>query len=75
MAKAAPQIAATQVARKYNSDMLLMASPWSAPAWMKSNNSLIKGTLNPAHYALCRPAPPHSLRNFANAAQAAVDAG
>ncbi len=51
MAKAAPQIAATQAARKYNSGLLLMASPWSAPAWMKSNNSLITGKLDPAHYA------------------------
>lgn len=51
MAKAAPQIAVTKAARKYNSDLLLMASPWSAPAWMKSNDSLITGKLNPAHYA------------------------
>jgi glucosylceramidase len=51
MSKAAPQIAATLAARKYNSDLLLMASPWSAPAWMKSNDSLITGRLAPTHYA------------------------
>jgi glucosylceramidase len=51
MSKAAPQIAATLAARKYNSDLLLMASPWSAPAWMKTNDSLITGKLAPAHYA------------------------
>lgn len=29
----------------------LMASPWSAPTWMKSNGSSIGGSLLPAHYA------------------------
>lgn len=32
-----------------NPDLKIMASPWSAPAWMKDNRSLIQGTLDP-HY-------------------------
>ncbi|MEP6549630.1 MAG: glycoside hydrolase family 30 beta sandwich domain-containing protein [Gemmatimonadales bacterium] len=30
-----------------NPDLKLMASPWSPPGWMKTTNSLIKGTLQP----------------------------
>ena len=33
-----------------NSHIRLVASPWSAPAWMKSNGSLIQGTLRPGEY-------------------------
>ena len=33
-----------------NPQLWLMASPWSAPGWMKDNGSLIKGRLAPAHY-------------------------
>lgn len=29
----------------------IMGSPWSAPAWMKTNNSLKGGSLNPTYYA------------------------
>ncbi|MGE3244625.1 MAG: glycoside hydrolase family 30 beta sandwich domain-containing protein, partial [Pirellulales bacterium] len=36
-----------QQARALNSDVKLMASPWSAPAWMKTNNSLSGGSLAP----------------------------
>jgi O-Glycosyl hydrolase len=32
-----------KAARKVNPDLWLFASPWSPPAWMKDNNSLIKG--------------------------------
>jgi glucosylceramidase len=34
-----------------NPQLRVMASPWSAPAWMKSSDSLIKGTLRPEAYA------------------------
>jgi glucosylceramidase len=34
-----------------NPNIKLMASPWSAPAWMKSNGSSIGGSLLPAWYA------------------------
>ena len=40
----------TQAALKVNPQLKVMASPWSAPAWMKSTGSLIKGTLLEAHY-------------------------
>lgn len=34
-----------------NPDLKVMASPWSAPGWMKTTNSLIKGTLRPEAFA------------------------
>lgn len=34
-----------QQARQLNPALRLMASPWSAPAWMKTNNSLLGGSL------------------------------
>ncbi len=49
MAKAANQIAATAAARSRNLQLTLMASPWSAPAWMKASGSLITGRLEPQH--------------------------
>ena len=33
-----------------NPDLLVMISPWSAPAWMKTTRSLIKGHLIPQYY-------------------------
>ena len=33
-----------------NRSLRVMASPWSAPGWMKSNGSLVKGTLLPQFY-------------------------
>ncbi|MCG2586763.1 glycoside hydrolase family 30 beta sandwich domain-containing protein [Massilia sp. TS11] len=30
--------------------LTVMASPWSAPGWMKTSDSLIKGSLKPEHY-------------------------
>ncbi|MBU6267554.1 MAG: hypothetical protein KGN34_08435 [Sphingomonadales bacterium] len=50
MARAASQIAATRAARARNPHLVLMASPWSAPAWMKTTGSLIKGSLAPDRY-------------------------
>ena len=38
-------------AKRANPDLWTMASPWSAPAWMKSNGSLIQGQLAPARHA------------------------
>lgn len=34
-----------------NPQLTVMASPWSAPAWMKTTGSMIKGTLKPEAYA------------------------
>ena len=33
-----------------NPQLKVMASPWSAPAWMKTTGSMIKGTLKPEAY-------------------------
>lgn len=43
-------LTATRAARAINPRLRVMASPWSAPAWMKSGDSLIKGTLREEHY-------------------------
>ncbi len=40
----------TRAALEVNPGLQIMASPWSAPAWMKSSGSLIKGQLSEAHY-------------------------
>ncbi|HLJ45126.1 MAG TPA: carbohydrate-binding protein [Bryobacteraceae bacterium] len=39
-----------QKAKLINADLKVMATPWSAPGWMKSTGSMIGGTLNPANY-------------------------
>jgi len=33
-----------------NPQLTIVASPWSAPGWMKTTNSLIQGTLRPEYY-------------------------
>lgn len=40
----------TRAALAVNPKLKIMASPWSAPAWMKSGRSLVQGTLSEAHY-------------------------
>jgi glucosylceramidase len=40
----------TREALAINPDLLVMISPWSAPAWMKTTKSLIKGELVPQFY-------------------------
>ncbi len=51
-----PQRAATlpvvKRALAVNPQLQLMASPWSAPAWMKSSGSMIKGSLKPEMYGV-----------------------
>jgi len=37
-------------ALRINPRLQVMASPWSAPGWMKDSNSLIKGKLRPEYY-------------------------
>ena len=37
-------------AQKLNSALRVVASPWSAPAWMKTSGSLVGGTLKPEAY-------------------------
>ena len=40
----------TREALAINPDLLVMISPWSAPAWMKTGKNLIKGQLVPQFY-------------------------
>lgn len=40
-----------RAARAINPKLAVMVSPWSAPGWMKSSDSLIAGTLRPEAYA------------------------
>ncbi|MBL7372791.1 glycosyl hydrolase, partial [Escherichia coli] len=40
-----------RAARAINPRLAVMISPWSAPGWMKSTDSLVKGTLNERAYA------------------------
>jgi glucosylceramidase len=40
----------TREALAINPDLKVMISPWSAPAWMKTTKSLIKGQLEPQFY-------------------------
>lgn len=46
----AAQLPALRAAKAHNPQLTLMASPWSAPGWMKTTGSLIKGSLKPEHY-------------------------
>ncbi|WP_212914608.1 glycoside hydrolase family 30 beta sandwich domain-containing protein [Streptomyces sp. TS71-3] len=41
----------TKQARQLNPDTKVMGSPWSAPAWMKDNDSLDQGWLQSKYYA------------------------
>lgn len=50
-------------ARAINPQLSIVATPWSAPAWMKSSRSLITGTLEPAAY----PAFAEYLRRYVEA--------
>lgn len=40
----------TKRAHELNPDLMLIASPWSAPAWMKTSQSMKGGSLNPVWY-------------------------
>lgn len=46
----ANRLPVVQRALAINPALKIMASPWSAPAWMKSSDRLIKGTLRPDAY-------------------------
>jgi glucosylceramidase len=43
-------IALTKQAKSLNPALKVMASPWSAPAWMKDNNSMRQGWLQAQYY-------------------------
>ena len=46
----ANRLPVVQRALAINPSLKVMASPWSAPAWMKTNGKLIKGSLRPDAY-------------------------
>jgi glucosylceramidase len=46
----ANRLPVVQRARAINPALKVMASPWSAPAWMKTTDKLIKGSLRPDAY-------------------------
>ena len=45
-------IALTKQAKSLNPPLKVMASPWTAPPWMKDNNSYIQGWLKAEDYAM-----------------------
>ena len=61
------QIPALQAAKRINPGLVLMASPWSAPGWMKDSQSLIKGSLRREAY----PAYAAYFRRYLTAMQRA----
>lgn len=63
---AADVIPVVQQALAINPRMRVFAAPWSAPAWMKSSGSLVKGRLKPEHY----PAYARYLVRYAEAMKA-----
>ncbi len=46
----ADKLPALRQALAINPQLAIVASPWSAPAWMKTSGSLIGGTLRPEHH-------------------------
>ncbi|HET9010597.1 MAG TPA: glycoside hydrolase family 30 beta sandwich domain-containing protein, partial [Gemmatimonadaceae bacterium] len=46
----ADKLPALRQALAINPRLAIVASPWSAPAWMKTSGSLIGGTLRPEHH-------------------------
>ena len=57
---------AVKQAYAINPQLKIMASPWSAPGWMKTTGSLTKGTLTPEGY----PALAEYLRRYVRAYEA-----
>lgn len=41
-----------QQIKAINPNIKILGSPWSAPAWMKTNESMVGGSLKPAYYAV-----------------------
>lgn len=47
---AGPMLPYLRKAKRLNPALRLIGSPWSAPAWMKSNGSMRNGSLKPEYY-------------------------
>jgi glucosylceramidase len=52
LARDADVLALTKQAKQLNPAMKVMASPWSAPAWMKDNDAWSQGWLESQYYAM-----------------------
>jgi glucosylceramidase len=52
LAKDVDVMALTKQAKALNPALSIMANPWSAPAWMKDNNSYVLGNLQSQYYNL-----------------------
>jgi glucosylceramidase len=50
LARDADVLSLTKQARSLNPAVTVMANPWSAPAWMKDNNSYVLGNLQSKYY-------------------------
>ncbi|MXP29555.1 glycosyl hydrolase [Porphyrobacter algicida] len=57
------QVPALRAVRRINPEVTLVASPWSAPAWMKTSDSLVTGHLRPDAYGPYA----HYLSNYLDA--------
>ena len=55
----------TKMARRLNPSLRLMMVPWSPPAWMKDNNSLVHGDILPQFY-------PHLTNYFLRTMESAI---
>jgi glucosylceramidase len=52
LSRDADVLALTKQAKQLNPNLKVMGTPWTAPAWMKDNNSFVQGWLQSQYYAL-----------------------
>jgi len=52
LARDADVLALTKQAKQLNPSLKVMGTPWTAPAWMKDNNSFVQGWLQSQYYGL-----------------------
>lgn len=50
MSRDEKSLALLREAKEINPDLEIMITPWSAPAWMKTNGAINAGSLKPEHY-------------------------
>lgn len=54
-------------ARRINPGLKILAAPWSAPAWMKTSDSLVTGRLKPEYYGAFAAYLHRFIRDFGRA--------
>jgi glucosylceramidase len=52
LSRDADVLALTKQAKQLNPSLKVMGTPWTAPAWMKDNNSFVQGWLQSQYYGL-----------------------